>query len=217
MEFNKTKIKVCGLKHPLEVKCAADYGAEWYGMIFEKDSPRFINYKQAEVLLNSTPEYIEPIAVTVNPSYSKVQYIYNLGLKCIQLHGDESKNFCTNLKKEFNLKVIKAISVKSLKDLEYANSYKSSVDWILFDYKDDLLAGGTGKSFDWSLLEKNTLNFNWILSGGLDYNNIEVAIKSTKAKAVDVSSGVEVKKGIKSTELIKNFCNKINNIKYEKN
>ena len=217
MEFNKTKIKVCGLKHPLEVECAADYGAEWYGMIFEKDSPRFINYKQAEVLLNSTPEYIEPIAVTVNPSYSKVQYIYNLGLKCIQLHGDESKNFCTNLKKEFNLKVIKAISVKSLKDLEYANSYKSSVDWILFDYKDDLLAGGTGKSFDWSLLEKNTLNFNWILSGGLDYNNIEVAIKSTKAKAVDVSSGVEVKKGIKSTELIKNFCNKINNIKYEKN
>ena len=216
MEFNKTKIKVCGLKHPLEVKCAADYGAEWYGMIFEKDSPRFINYKQAEVLLNSTPEYIEPIAVTVNPSYSKVQYIYNLGLKCIQLHGDESKNFCTNLKKEFNFKIIKAISVKSLKDLEYANSYKSSVDWILFDYKDDLLAGGTGKSFDWSLLEKNPLNFNWILSGGLDYNNIEVAIKSTMAKAVDVSSGVEVKKGIKSIELIKNFCNKINNIKHEK-
>ena len=212
MEFNKTKIKVCGLKHPLEVKCAADYGAEWYGMIFEKDSPRFINYKQAEVLLNSTPEYIEPIAVTVNPSYSKVQYIYNLGLKCIQLHGDESKNFCTNLKKEFNFKIIKAISVKSLKDLEYANSYKSSVDWILFDYKDDLLAGGTGKSFDWNLLEKNSLNFNWILSGGLDYNNIEVAIKSTMAKAVDVSSGVEFKKGIKSTELIKKFCNKINNI-----
>ena len=56
METNKTKIKVCGLKHPLEVKCAADYGANWYGMIFEKDSPRFINYKQAEVLLNSTPE-----------------------------------------------------------------------------------------------------------------------------------------------------------------
>ena len=98
MELNKTKIKVCGLKLPLEVRCAADYGAKWYGMIFEKDSPRFINYKQAEVLLNSTPKHIEPIAVTVNPSYSKVQHIYKLGLKCIQLHGNESKNFCTNLK-----------------------------------------------------------------------------------------------------------------------
>jgi phosphoribosylanthranilate isomerase len=212
MEVYKTKIKVCGLKHPLEVKCAADYGAQWYGMIFEKDSPRFINYKQAEVLLNSTPNCIEPVAVTVNPSYSKIQHLYKLGFKCIQLHGNESINFCKSLKKEFNFKIIKAISVKSLKDLEYANSYKNSTDWILFDYKDDLLAGGTGKSFDWNLLEKNSLNFNWILSGGLDYNNIEVAIKSTMAKAVDVSSGVEFKKGIKSTELIKKFCNKINNI-----
>ena len=212
MEVYKTKIKVCGLKHPLEVKCAADYGAQWYGMIFEKDSPRFISYKQAEVLLDSTPNRIEPVAVTVNPAYSKIQHLYKLGFKCIQLHGNESINFCKSLKKEFNFKIIKAISVKSLKDLEYANSYKNSVDWILFDYKDDLLAGGTGKSFDWNLLEKNSLNFNWILSGGLDYNNIEVAIKSTMAKAVDVSSGVEFKKGIKSTELIKKFCNKINNI-----
>ncbi len=212
MEVYKTKIKVCGLKHPLEVKCAADYGAKWYGMIFEKDSPRFINYKQAEVLLKSTPNCIEPVAVTVNPSYSKIQNLYKLGFKCIQLHGSESINFCISLKKEFNFKIIKAISVKSFKDLEYAKSYKNIVDWILFDNKDDLLAGGTGKCFDWNLLEKNSLNFNWILSGGLDYNNIKLAIKSTMAKAVDVSSGVEFKKGIKSTELIKKFCNKINNI-----
>ena len=212
MESNKTKIKVCGLKHPFEVKCAADYGARWYGMIFEKSSPRYINYKQAEVLLNSTPDCIEPIAVTVNPSDSKVKDFNELGFKYIQLHGNESINFCISLKKKFNLKIIKAISVGSLKDLEYANSYINTVDWILFDYKDELLKGGTGKSFDWSLLDKNSLNFNWILSGGLDYNNIDLALKSTKATAVDVSSGVEVKKGIKSTELIKEFCNKINNI-----
>ena len=212
METNKTKIKVCGLKNPSEVSCAADYGAKWYGMIFEKDSPRFISYKQAEVLLNSTPDCIKPIAVTVNPSNAKVQDLNELGFKYIQLHGNESIDFCISIKKKFNLKIIKAISVRSLQDIEYANSYKNTVDWILFDYKDDLLAGGTGKSFDWSLLNKSSLNFNWILSGGLDYNNIELALKSTKATAVDVSSGVEVKKGIKSTELIKEFCNKINNI-----
>ena len=217
MEPYKTQIKVCGLKHPLEVKCAADYGAKWYGMIFEKYSPRFINYKQAEVLLNSTPDCIEPVAVIVNPSYSRIQHLYKLGFKCVQLHGNESINFCISLKKEFNFKIIKAISVRSLKDIECASYYKNTVDWILFDYKDDQLAGGTGKSFDWSLLKKNSLNFNWILSGGLDYNNIEVAIKSTMAKAVDVSSGLEIKKGIKSTELIKKFCNKIYNINYEKN
>ena len=178
MERNKTKIKVCGLKQPFEVKCAADYGAKWYGMIFEKNSPRYINYKQAEVLLNSTPNSIEPIAVTVNPSNSKVKNLNKLGFKYIQLHGNESINFCISLKKKFNLKIIKAISVGSLKDLEYANSYKNFVDWILFDYKDELLKGGTGKSFDWSLLDKNSLNFNWILSGGLDYNNIEEATET---------------------------------------
>ena len=212
METNKIKIKVCGLKNSFEVSCAADYGAKWYGMIFEKDSPRYISYKQAEVLLNNTPDCIEPVAVTVNPSNSKVQDLNELGFKYIQLHGNESINFCLNLKKKFNLKIIKAISINSLKDLENANSYKNIVDWVLFDYKDELLAGGTGKSFDWKLLDKTPLNFNWILSGGLDYNNIKYALKSTKAMAVDVSSGVEVKKGIKSTELIKELCNKINNI-----
>ncbi len=212
MESNKTKIKICGLKRSSEVKCAADHGAQWYGMIFEKNSPRFITNKQAEVLLNNTPNCIEPIAVTINPSYSKIQAFMKLGFKCIQLHGNESINFCISIKNKFNLKIIKAISIRSLKDLEHAELYKNAVDWILFDYKDDLLAGGTGRSFDWNLLTKNSLNFNWILSGGLDYNNVIKAIKGIGAKAVDVSSGVEITKGIKSIELIKRFCNKINNI-----
>ena len=211
MAINKTKIKVCGLKNKSEVECAADYGAFWYGMIFEKNSPRFISYKQAEVLLKSTPNCIEPIAVTVNPSYSKIQDFINLGFKSIQFHGNESFSFCKSIKKKFNIKIIKAINISSLKDLESANSYKNIVDWILFDYKDELLAGGSGKPFDWNLLTKKSLNFNWILSGGLDYNNVGLAIKKTKATAVDVSSGVEVEKGIKSIELIKEFCNKINN------
>ena len=212
MGNNTAKIKVCGLKRIEEVKCAADYGAHWYGMIFEKSSPRFINYKKAEVLLNSTPRFIEPVAVTVNPSYSKIHELIALGFNYVQLHGNESINFCKNLKSKFDLKIIKAINVKSLKDLEHASSYKNTVDWLLFDYKDDLLAGGTGKSFDWNLLTIKSLKFNWILSGGLDYNNIDIAIKRIGAKAIDVSSGVEIKKGIKSLELIKEFCNKINNI-----
>ncbi len=212
MKINNTKIKVCGLRHSSEVACAADHGAYWYGMIFEKTSPRYITYKEAEVLLNSSPDFIEPVAVTVNPSYSKIENFIKLGFKSIQLHGNESVNFCIGLKKNFNIKIIKAINIRSIRDLEHASFYKNTVDWILFDYKDDLLAGGTGKSFDWSLLTKNSLNFNWILSGGLDYNNVSMAIKKTKAIAVDVSSGVEIKKGIKNIELIKEFCNKINNI-----
>ena len=100
MESKKTKIKVCGLKNVSEVKCAADYGAYWYGMIFEKNSPRFINYKRAETLLNSTPNCIKPIAVTVNPSNFIIKDLIELGFNYIQLHGNESINYCISLKKE---------------------------------------------------------------------------------------------------------------------
>ena len=209
MKTASIKIKVCGLKSISEVKCASDYGACWYGMIFVKNSPRFLTYEQAETLINNTPPFIEPIAVTINPSYSKIKSLIELGFKYIQLHGDESTNFCLDLKNEYKLKIIKAISIRSLKDIEYANKFRNIVNWVLFDYKDDLLAGGTGKSFNWNLLSNKSLNFNWILSGGLDYNNVDKAIKKTGAKAVDVSSGLEIKKGIKSIELIKKFCNKV--------
>ena len=209
MKTASIKIKVCGLKSISEVKCASDYGAYWYGMIFVKNSPRFLTYEKAETLINNTPPFIKPIAITINPSYSKIKSLIELGFKYIQLHGDESTNFCLDLKNEYKLKIIKAISIRSLKDIVYANKFRNIVNWVLFDYKDDLLAGGTGKSFNWNLLSNKSLNFNWILSGGLDYNNVDKAIKKTGAKAVDVSSGLEIKKGIKSIELIKKFCNKV--------
>ena len=209
MKTANIKIKLCGLKSVSEVNCAADYGACWYGMILIKNSPRFLSNKQAETLINNTPPYIEPIAVTINPSHSKIKNLIELGFKYIQLHGDESTSFCSDLKKEYKLKIIKAVNISSLKDIHDAYNFRNKVDWVLFDYKDNLLVGGTGKSFNWDLLANKSLNFNWILSGGLDYNNVDKAIKKTGATAVDVSSGLEIKKGIKSIELIKKFCNKV--------
>ena len=212
MKFNNTKIKICGLKTISEVKCASDYGAFWYGMIFVKNSPRYINYKQAEVLMTNTPKSLKPIAVTVNPSYSFIKLLTQLGIKDIQLHGNETVNFCSRIKKEYNLNIIKAVNINSFSDFKLAHVYKKVAEWILFDYKDDMVMGGSGKSFDWSLLSDKKFNFNWILSGGLDYTNIKKAMEITGAKAVDVSSGVEVKKGIKSIEMIKKFCEVVNNI-----
>ncbi len=206
------KIKICGLKLLSELVCAADYGAKWYGMIFVKNSPRNISYKEADILLRNTPKSIKPIAVTVNPSLSLVNKLVKMGIKNIQLHGSESISYCLQLKTEYKLNIIKTISIHSRKDLKLVNFYKDYSDWVLFDYKDDLEFGGTGKSFDWNLLSSINLNFNWILSGGLDYNNVKEAIKVTGAKALDVSSGVEERKGKKSTELIKRFCNTVNKI-----
>lgn len=205
------KIKICGLKETSELKCAVDYGVFWYGMVFFDKSPRNISLKKAETLLNVTPKTIIPVAVTVNPSLFLIRQLIELGIKDIQLHGEETVDFCKKLKKDFNLNIIKAISVSNTYELKIAYLYKACVDWLLFDYKDQLVAGGSGKSFDWKIISNKNFNFNWILSGGLDYNNIQEAINTTQAKALDVSSGVEVEKGKKSIELIKKFCRAANN------
>ena len=120
---SKIKIKICGLKEVSELKCAADYGAFWYGMIFFKKSPRNISYKKAEFLMSNTPKSIRPVAVTVNPSIVLVEQIINLGIKDIQLHGAETVKFCNQLKNDYKLNIIKAISVSSLEDIKLSEYY----------------------------------------------------------------------------------------------
>ena len=207
MKSFNIKIKICGLKDVLEVQTVARLGVYWYGMIFVKQSPRFITYKQAEVLIKHTPNSIRPVAVIANPTDSEISNIIKLGIKNIQLHGNESPKFCLQLKEAYKFNIIKAISIKSLSDLKLIDMYKGFSDWILFDYKDEKKLGGTGKKFDWNLLANKNLNFQWILSGGLDYNNVKVALEKTSAQAIDISSGVENEKGKKSIKLIKKFCN----------
>ena len=161
----------------------------------------------------STPEFLTPIAVLVDPSIEFIKELVNIGIRDIQLHGVETVAFCKKIKKEFKANVYKAINLKKNEDLQLANKYRLVADWVLFDYKDEKSLGGTGKSFDWEILRDKNLKYNWILSGGLDYNNVKNAIKVTGAKAIDVSSGVEKNKGVKSTELIKKFCDSVKNIR----
>ena len=182
-------------------------------MIFFKNSPRNISFKKAKTLIASTPDSLTPIAVLVNPSLEFIKELVNIGIRDIQLHGSETVAFCKKIKKEFKVKVYKAINLKKNEDLLLVNKYRIVADWVLFDYKDEKSLGGTGKSFDWEILRDKNLKYNWILSGGLDYNNIKNAIKVTGAKAIDVSSGVEKNKGVKSTELIKKFCDAVKNIR----
>ena len=182
-------------------------------MIFYENSPRNISFKKAKTLMASTPEFLTPIAVLVDPSLEFIKELVNIGIRDIQLHGVETVAFCKKIKKEFKANVYKAINLKKNEDLQLANKYRLVADWVLFDYKDEKSLGGTGKSFDWEILRDKNLKYNWILSGGLDYNNVNNAIKITGAYAIDISSGVEKEKGVKSSELIKNFCNVVKNIR----
>ena len=211
----KKKIKICGLNSINQIEIAAKSGACWYGMIFYTKSPRNISITKAKNLVKNSPENIIPVAVTVDAKISYITEIYQTGIKTLQLHGNESPDYCKKIKNKLNPIIIKAISIREEKDLELVDKYKHFVDWIIFDYKSDNVYGGSGKSFNWNILKNKKLNFNWILSGGLDYNNVVDAINLTGANAVDVSSGVEGASGEKSLELIQEFCKTV--IEYSRN
>ena len=212
MKKSSPLIKICGIKSLEELNCVSDNGAEWYGIMFVKSSPRYISLQQACKLINKTPQGLNPVAVVVNPTISNIENLIQIGFKNIQLHGNETREFCKFIRIKYKVNLIKSININSQKDLLQAETYKNHVDWLLFDYKDEKEMGGTGKSFDWKILSDINLKFDWILSGGLDYTNVVNAIKVTGAKAVDVSSGVEIERGKKSIELINKFCNSTKNI-----
>ena len=108
-----------------------------------------------------------------------------------------------------NKSIFKGIGLETKKDIGLAEKYNEIVDWIIFDKKDLLVHGGTGKSFNWNILSKIDTNINYIISGGLTHKNVLNALVKTKAKGVDVSSGVEKKIGHKSEDLIEKFCKSV--------
>ena len=213
----KTKIKICGLNSIDEVEAVHKNGAFWYGLIFYEPSPRNITLEKAKYLVCNGPSDIKPVAVTVDCNLEKIRKIANIGVKTIQLHGKEDSSFCKYLKNNFDFEIIKALSIESSSDVLLAKKYIDCVDWILFDYKSRELPGGTGRSFNWEILRNSKLNYKWILSGGLDYNNVLSALEITKANALDVSSGVEDKDGKKSKNLIARFCEEVVNYNEFKN
>ncbi len=202
-------IKICGIKSLTEVKVAKENNAQWYGLVFFKKSPRNINFKKAELIVKQAPKLIYPIAVTVNPDETLIKKLVDIGLGNIQLHGNETVEYCIFLKKKFNIKIFKGIGLETEDDINEAKKYSKIVDWIIFDKKDDFMHGGTGKSFNWNILSKVDININYIISGGLTHKNVLEALTLTGAKGVDVSSGVEENHGVKSEELISKFCNSV--------
>lgn len=201
-----TKIKICGIKDKTNLGAALDAGADFIGLMFYAPSPRNISIEQAaELTSHRSANYV---AVTVDADNSLLESIKtNISPAYFQLHGDESVERVAEVKSLTGAKVIKAISIADASDVERVLQYKDVADILLLDtkIKGADIKGGSGVSFDWSLLEDADLSADWMLSGGLNIENIQDALKQTSAPMIDVSSGVEGEKGVKDPALITAF------------
>jgi len=217
--YSVPKVKFCGLSNYEDVACACEQKAYWAGFIFVKGSSRYISFEKSKTIISLFKNQIKFVGVFVNPSNNYIKMGINTGIDYIQLHGDETPERCKEIKNIFNIPIIKAVPVFKALDLKDIEVYSGVCDYFLFDTKNENkngYNGGTGKTFDWNIIKNNQLWLDkqkpWILSGGLNINNIEEAIKYTGTKAVDVSSGIEYNLGIKSKELMQMFAHKTKNI-----
>ncbi len=210
----KIKIKICGISDQYNMSVISNLKVDYVGLVFFEKSPRNVSIEKAKFILKYLSNSIKIVALTVNATDQFLREIVaNLSPDYLQLHGEETPFRCFEIKKKFKTKIIKAISAKSAKNLNYEiNKYKFITDKIIIDSPKEYLPGGNGKTFNWKLLKKEKRNVDWLLAGGINLSNVSKAIKITKSKGVDISSGVEISKGVKSPRLIKSFVRKCRNI-----
>lgn len=197
------KIKVCGMKYASNINAVAALKPDFLGLIFYPKSKRFVGLDFDKSDLSSLNPSISKVAVFVNAYLNEVREFSNIyGIKIVQLHGNETPEFCSSLKGS-NFKVIKAFGVNEEFDFSELEAYQDSVDYFLFDTKTPE-HGGSGKTFNWQVLENYKLAIPFFLSGGLSLANIsEVkSIRHPQLFGVDLNSKFEEEPGVKSTELL---------------
>lgn len=203
--------KICGIRDDAAARAAVEGGAAFVGFIFYPPSPRAVSPEAAARIAAGLPAGLGKVAVTVDADDAALGAIlkaYDFDL--LQLHGRESPARVAEVRKRFDRPVMKAIPVAGAEDLGRVGDYLPVVDRLLFDAKPPkdmkgALPGGNALSFDWTLLAGKDWPKPWFLSGGLDPDNVTEALRITRARAVDVSSGVEDKPGRKNPEKIAAF------------
>ena len=211
--MSKSKIKICGIKKIEILDTCIKYKVDYFGIVFYKKSPRNIDIKKAKQLISySKNKKIIPIGVFVDEPIKLIKNIIDrTNLKYLQLHGSEDSRYISTLKEKYNLKIIKAFGIENKKDFENIEQF-SNADYYLFDYKPEKSdsPGGNAKKFNWNLLKNIKINKPWFISGGININNIHKIHKKIFPYGIDISSGVEEKKGLKSSIKIKKLMEKIN-------
>jgi phosphoribosylanthranilate isomerase len=202
-------VKICGLSTRETLDAALDAGADMVGFVFFPPSPRHLGLEKARELGGQAKGRAVKVALTVDADDATLANIVDaLQPDILQLHGKETVARVRDIKQKFSLQVMKAIAVETSADLAALPGYAAVADRILFDARAPKHAtrpGGLGATFDWHVLENLALNIPFMVSGGLNAENVAEAVRVTRAGGVDVSSGVESAVGIKEPDMIRAF------------
>ncbi len=199
--MTKIQTKICGITRPQDAQCAAQLGADAIGLVFFAGSKRCVTIAQAQAIVRVLPPFVSVVALFVNETAVRIHEILaRVPIDVLQFHGDEAPAFC----QQFHRPYLKAVRVQTPSDITTALRDFAAARAVLFDAFVNGAYGGTGHTFDWAMLPQN-LNAHWILSGGLNADNVADALRVTRAQAVDVSSGVESAAGVKSPEKMAAF------------
>lgn len=202
----RTRAKICGITRIQDIQPVVQAGADAIGFVFFAPSPRSVTAVQAAELVQHVPAYVQTVGLFVNASLDEIADILKQApVDILQFHGDETPELCKQISQQVGRRWYKAIQMKPDMDViaEIQQYQQAGASAVLLDAWHPELKGGTGHSFDWTQFPK--LDIPLILAGGLKPDNIEDAIKTTNAYAVDVSGGVESAKGIKDKKLIEQF------------
>jgi phosphoribosylanthranilate isomerase len=202
--------KICGLNDEAGVAAAIKGGAAYVGFVFYAPSPRHVSPARAEELMAAVPAGVTKVGLFVDADDAALAAALAAPLDLLQFHGAETPERVSAVKQKFRLPVMKAIPIAAAEDVAAADRYVGIADRLLFDAKPQrdvagALPGGNGLAFDWQLLGARDWAMPWMLSGGLNAANLSEAVATTHARAVDVSSGVESRPGVKDPAKIAAF------------
>ncbi len=206
------KAKICGLSTPETVAAAVDGGAGFVGFMMFPPSPRAVTVAQAAALISAVPDSVTPVGVFVDADDDLLAQGVAAGFGMLQLHGSEDPGRVAEVRQRFGVPVMKVLAIETTADLAAAEAFSDVTDWLMFDAKaprGSSRPGGNAVAFDWRILSGWQGSLPWMLAGGLDADNVGLAIETSGAGWVDVSSGVETEPGRKSGDKIRAFLRQV--------
>ena len=202
-----TRIKICGIKHRDDALKAVEFGADAIGLIFVEKSPRYVSLTEARLIAESIPPFVTVVGLFMGASAESVREALKVvPLNLLQFHGDESPEFC----EQFEMPYIKVLRMReNVNVVAFAQEYPNAAGILLDTYHEK--GGGTGETFDWSLIPED-IPLPLILAGGLNPDNVASAVETVKPYAVDVSSGVESEPAVKDHKKIEQFIKEVQRV-----